>query len=447
MSLPNSPACEAGVPVRDAWNEGEWWKTVIALFSLAFLVRLVGLALALALIPRFLVADDTSSLYYPIARSVAAGHGYQLPGDPYTATRAAPLLPLWLAVLIRATGRAELPLWLPGVFFAAFRAAGVVWLYLLARRSFGPRAGLWAAVLYLADPWEAMWVGYLLKETIAVPLFLGAVWLTSRLADRPTPARAWAAGTLIGLSALARFPNVVLVVAAWFLIARSARRTQREGRGARLRDALVAAGHLSLALGLVLSPWLLHTWRVLGQPVMTPHFAGRQFYTSNGPGLEMVQDGYYAPGGIDHSLLDQVDRERLPIQQNRYLFLYTIRHIVSRPGEFVARTGLKFVNMWRPTFQVASLRNRLLLGAPYLALMAVSLAGAVLAARRKLPCVSLAAPLVLLFVVHLVFRGEIRNRQYLIPLICGFGGLALAVLEERLRKSKVTAPLASGPGP
>jgi len=45
-------------------------------------------------------------------------------------------------------------------------------------------------------------------------------------------------------------------------------------------------------------------------------------------------------------------------------------------------------------------------------------------------------PLLVFFVIHLIFWGEIRNRQYLTPLLFAFGGLAL----ERLGQWTLASP-------
>src|SRR5437867_5039578 len=111
---------------------------------------------------RFLLPDDTRSVYLPIARSLPAGLGYRLDGDAVEASRIAPLLPLWLSLLMRVCG-GDMPVWLIGLFNAAFRAAACVLLYRLTRRYFGERAARAAALLYLIDPWEWLWVGYVAK--------------------------------------------------------------------------------------------------------------------------------------------------------------------------------------------------------------------------------------------------------------------------------------------
>jgi hypothetical protein len=395
-----------------------------SLFLVAFLVRMAGVGLDLAFVPGYLEAADTSGAYYPIAGSLTAGDGYRLNGSAEDASRIAPVLPLWLAALMAVAG-ADPPLWVVGTFNAAFRAGGVVCLYLVARRYFGHPAARWATVLYVIDPWETFWVGFVLKESLAVPLVLLSVWLLARLHHQPSAGRAWAAGLTIGLATLTRFPDLVLWPVAGYLLLRVARPFAPE-RWGRLRRAGGLFLHLTLATLLVLSPWLVRNWAVVGQPVLSPHFAGRKFYTSYGPGIEMERDGYYAPRGIDHTMLAEADREQAPWEREGSLFRRTLGHIASNPGELAERLGARVVNTWRPTFAGASARNWVVLGIPYCFLLAVSLIGIVRVVWRRIPCPALAATTVALVGMHLVFWGEIRNRQYVMPLLYAFGGVALA---------------------
>jgi 4-amino-4-deoxy-L-arabinose transferase-like glycosyltransferase len=418
---------------------GRWflWK----LWATAFAVRLAGVGLGLWLFPGYLVAADTRGVYYPIARSLAWGTGDQT--GPVLGTTIAPLFPCWLALLMRAAGP-ELPLWLPGLFNAAFRATGVVLVYLLGRRYFGTRAGLLGALLYLFDPWETLWAGYVLKESLAVPLFLLAIWLLCRLDDRRTLRSATAAGAAIGLATLARFPSGGLWVVAFFLLLR----LKHLPGGWCLANARGTLGlflALTTAVVVILSPWLLRNWAVMGQPTLSSHFAGQYFYTSNGPGIEMEQDGYYSPQGIDRELLGKADRPGRPWQKEGHLFQYTLDYLLHHPGEAMQRVLTKVVNMWRPTFGRSSYRNWLLLGFPYCLEMLVCLAGMAIAWRRGLGCSALLVPLLVYIVIHLVFWGEIRNRQYLTPLLFAFGGLALEWLGQATLVSRPQTRMASVP--
>jgi 4-amino-4-deoxy-L-arabinose transferase-like glycosyltransferase len=416
---------------RNGWPLWQLW-------TVAFLIRLAGVGLDVLFIPEHLVATDTSLAYYPIARNLAQGNGYRVDGDPLAATRIAPLLPLWLSVLMRAAGD-DLPLWLPGIFNAAFRAAGVVLLYQMTRSSFGTRAAWWSVWLYLLDPWETLWVGYVLKESLAVPLFLLAVWLLGRLAYRPSAWRAWTAGGAIGLATLARFPSLILGLVAGFIFLLAWRELASK-RGTALCRGGLLIGQVVLACGLVLLPWVLFTRQVVGQPVLSSHFAGRYFYTSNGPGVEMNREGYTEPKGIDQAQLEQLEREKPSWEKEGYLFRVAFHHVLTHPRDAWHGVCSKFINTWRPTFENAlrregqvlgmpySLLNWLILGVPYCLLLAVSLAGVVFAACKRLPCLLLGAPLLFMVGAHLVFWGEIRNRQYMMPLLYAFGGLALAQL-------------------
>jgi 4-amino-4-deoxy-L-arabinose transferase-like glycosyltransferase len=329
-----------------------------------------------------------------------------------------------------------------GVGNAAFRAAAVVLVYLLARRCFGHRAALFGAGLYLLDPWEWFWAGYVMKEPIAVPLFLLAVLLVARCAERLTPGRALAAGAAVGLATLARFASLGLGVAAGIVLAGALFRARR-GRWEWLGRAAGLGACLLAGLVAVLSPWLVRNWRLFGQPIFSPNFAGSYFYTSNGPGIEMVQSGYYSPRGIDPTFLKGVAAP--PWEVEGHYFTNTLRHLGQHPGEAVRRLGVKLVNMWRPTFAGSSVANWLALGLPYAAGMAVCLFGVVLAVGGRKRCLVLLVPLLVFVGVHLVFWGEIRNRQYLTPLLFAFGGLALSKVKVRGQGSGVRSQGRGGP--
>lgn len=399
--------------------------SLLRLASVALVFRLVGLAAALVLIPGLLVPPDTQGLYLPVARSLASGGGYRNGGDARDAARAAPALPFWLAGVIKAEG-GDPPIWVLGVFNAAFRAAAVVLVYRLALRRFGTRAGFWAACVYLLDPWESFWVGFVMKEPLAVPLFVLAVDALDRLDDRPSARRAWGAGLAIGMATLARFPDVGLWLASALMLMARAYRAARGGRRRALGEAVTAQAHLTLALAVTLAPWLWHTNRVIGRPVLSPHFAGQKFFTSNGPGVVTPRDGYYAPRGIDRGAIDLAGRGRSNWGKEGRLFSLTLRHVAEHPREFLARIAAKFVNMWQPTFRDGSVRNWLVLGLPYLVNMGLAVAGLIMAAVARRPAPATAAALLTFVCVHLFFWGEVRNRQYLTPLLDVYAGLALA---------------------
>ena len=385
----------------------------------ALVVRLCGALLSQRYMP--VVAADTT-VYMSIARSLHEGNGYALFGSPEEASRIPPLFPIWLSILMRCTGPA-IPLPVIGVCNAIFRAGACLALTAVTSRYFGHTAAIGAALMYIIDPWEALWAGYVLKESLGVALLIGAIYLVARASDSQSPRDVFLAGAVIGLATLTRWANGAVWIAAVIVVLASAHPA---------RDRLRGAVAISISMLAVLSPWLIRNWRVTGQPVLSPHFVGQKLYTSNGPGVQRVTDGYYAPRGVDSTLIRGTQAERSkPFERDASLGWLTIKHLAENPGELPARVWSKVVNTWRPTFEVHSRRNLILLAIPYCVLMVVSLIGIVIAAREHNSCPAIAVSLIVFLAIHLVFRGEIRNRQYLMPLFYAFGGLAIATAGSR----------------
>ena len=143
----------------------------------------------------------------------------------------APLYVWFLSGVMAVTGEGLLA---PRLVQALLGGATTVLTYLVARQAFDRRtarlSGIGAAVYWVLIYFD----GELLIPTLAVPLYMLALWLTLRLGPGSPPLRIVLAGLAWGIGALAR-PNVLLllpVYAAWLWWG--------DGRGARrLRSALL----------------------------------------------------------------------------------------------------------------------------------------------------------------------------------------------------------------
>src|SRR5262249_319527 len=146
-----------------------------------------------------------------------------------------------------------------------------------------------------------------------------AVWLLSRLADQRSLLSACAAGAAIGLATLARFPSGALWIAALLLLL-CTRPLPGTSRWRAWRRAAGLQVCLTGAMLAVLFPWILRNWMLWGQPILTPHFVGQYFYTSNGPGIEMERDGYYSPQEINYPPPERPEQVQKPWSSERFLF-------------------------------------------------------------------------------------------------------------------------------
>jgi 4-amino-4-deoxy-L-arabinose transferase-like glycosyltransferase len=170
-------------------------------------------------------------------------------GIPHPSLWKAPLYPLWVGAVYSLGGVH------PGLVKGAqvlFGAAVILLAWLLARRLFGPRAGIAAAFLVAAYPMGFQFEELLYSEAIATPLLLCVLVLAWTRA--PTPRRAALTGAALGAALLTR-PSLGTLGAA-ILVAWVAAAGWRRGIALSALAALTAA--------LVVAPWTIRNHHVDG---------------------------------------------------------------------------------------------------------------------------------------------------------------------------------------
>jgi 4-amino-4-deoxy-L-arabinose transferase-like glycosyltransferase len=170
-------------------------------------------------------------------------------GVPHPSLWKAPLYPLWVGALYTVGG--VHPGWVKTAQ-VVFGVAVIVLTWLLARRLFGPRAGIAAAFLVAVYPMAFQFEELLYSEAIATPLLLCVLLLAWTRA--PTPRRAVLTGAVLGLAMLTR-PSFGMLGAA-ILVAWIALAGWRRGVGLTVVAGLVAA--------LVIAPWTIRNHHVDG---------------------------------------------------------------------------------------------------------------------------------------------------------------------------------------
>ena len=174
-----------------------------------------------------------------LARSLAAGDGFQSGGSQYPDLSRPPLFPILTAGLSWLTGDIVVA---AHVIVLLSSALVVIPLYSLARKSFGPRAGLCALPLGAFS--GLIGSAGLMTEPLFLLLGLSAgaaTWSASRF---PRSRAFFVAGLLAGGSALARFEGLFLIPVLSVWVALAGQRTSRTRRFAS--GMLVLGGALSL---------------------------------------------------------------------------------------------------------------------------------------------------------------------------------------------------------
>ncbi len=181
----------------------------VAQAPLAAFALIAAAALARVLLTRqnatpWIFVDEL--LHSELAKSVAAGHGFEARNAPISVSYLYPLLvaPAWWLGSMATTYAAA------KAVGAVLLALGAVVVWAWGRRFLSPRGALLATALTLLLPFFAL-AGTLSTETAFFPAFLLACLAIAWALERPTLARQALALGAIGLAVSARFQGILLV--------------------------------------------------------------------------------------------------------------------------------------------------------------------------------------------------------------------------------------------
>ena len=181
-----------------AWG----WLAAIVLASFALRAWL-----SRGMVGPFIMVDEL--IFADLARSLAAGDGLRVRGEPYFLSVVYPLLiaPAYAAFDALPTAYAAVK-----TLNALLMSLAAVPTYLLARRVLAQPLSLVAAALAVAVP-SMVYTGTVMSENAFYPLFLTSVLLLVLVLERPTPARQALLFASVGLAIATRVQGLALVPA------------------------------------------------------------------------------------------------------------------------------------------------------------------------------------------------------------------------------------------
>ena len=405
-----------------------WWRDEGCLCLILFAVALGLRVAAVAYINRsyntYLFAPD-SRLYDGLAQSLAAGEGYAIGGDHREYTRIAPAFPLYLAVLYGLFGRS---VQIVGMANAVVGSLTCLVVYGIGRKLLSRRAAALAGLIATAY-WEFLfWTPFVVKETLALFLFSGALLVVLESMERESRAVAFLGGCALGLASLTRYPHLAflpLLVGAFMLC------TDRK----RLRRLILP---LVVGVGLALAPWLARNYVVFGEVLLSNHGPARQLYLTYGPGKVKDTRGYAGVEGLDLKVVEEMDQQPTSVHAREQSYLRSVlAQVVTDPWRVARLVGAKVVNMWRPTWVKLEFQFPIIyipFAVTYAMVLALGVVGLVLHARAAGRLSLLHVVLIYYLGAHTLWWAEIRNRMYLMPYLILFGAYAVqAIAARRLR--------------
>lgn len=366
-------------------------RPLLATFAIALVVRVAFVITQIELQIFDIAFDATdSTLYRSLAEGIASGEGFiNAEGEPTAFVGVG--YPAFLAALFRMSDSTLFIAIVQSVIGSATVAA-IAWI----GRELGGRDGAWVAGLAAAFfPHLIFWTGYVTTETLYVFLLVGAVAAATAAICERGKITGFAAfsGVVFGCAALVRPIALglgVLIVALGLVLARYRTR------------ALVGLA----ALALTMTPWVVRNAVHLGEPVVTSTESGYVLWQGNSPDATGGTRGYV--DGLDFKPLD-LPEHLSEVEKDGEYRRHALTWMKDHPGEVVALVPKKLWNMWRPTYEGASVINNLVTYLTYLPLLVSSLVGLYLARRHPIGML-LIVVLGYHLLVHGLVTGMIRFR-------------------------------------
>ena len=429
------------------------WSLIFALGALF----VVGLALRLT----WVFYTDTIPLggdphwYYVVAINLAEGFGFVSnsgssllgeavgPGEPtafWPPAYSFVLAGFWKVLGIDAASDGGLPsdasLTSAKVLNAVLGALAIPFVYALGRRIFDRRVGLFAAGLFAIFPNAIAWTPLLFPEQLFVLLFVAALWVL--VAFPTTSGRAWVPlvtfGVLVSLATLTRGQGAVLVpIAVLYWLMR-----------AGWRPALRQTGLVLLAMVVVIAPWTIRNWVVMGSPIPIASNGGVTLRIGHAPdatGTTMWPGD--AVGGVES--WQSLYRPEWEVRSYRVYTQRALAYALTHPRRELALSGSKVYHLyrsdsgvipWLTTLGSTPIRPQAvehalepLFDYAYYALLFVALASVPFWLRRRPDRLLLVNVVLLWTLIHIVFQGEPRYHVPLYPVfsIAAAAGVWLAV--------------------
>jgi len=381
--------------------------------TVIFVVAL-GLRLGHVLLLEDRMYFDDARTYCIVAKNLLDGRGLIL-DDDHRVTRA-PFYPVVLASLFKVFGEGVLA---PRLLHCVLGAATCVLVALLAESYFGGATSYVAGAICAVYPFFVFYTGLLLTETLFIFVLVSHVLAVRAQFSRPGVWNAIAVGATLGAGVLTR-PSLLTFLplpCAWLVAFGSERRRQ-----------VVGVAVAIASFGVVMCPWVVRNYRVVGKLVPTTLLVGKSLYEANSP---------YATGGPAMHItewpreiegLSEYDRDRV-------LKHAAVRYIRQNPQRFLFLCVVRFARFWNlfPNYDVY--RSTL-----YCVVSACSygpvLVLALLALRPLLPrwreVGLLLLPVLYFAALHLVFVSSIRYRTPVMPFLIVLAAYALVCTSFRI---------------
>jgi len=262
-----------------------WWAAHRTSFVWMFIIALV-LRLGLIVIGhtyKFKTIDDNFSFGWEmgrIGRSLALGQGFANPFNEITGPTAwePPLYPFVIAGVFKLCGiythASALVLLAMNSIFSALTCIPV---FLIAKRCFSEKVGVWTAWTWALLPSVMYWCTRWVWETSLAALLLAVIFWLTLVMDERSGVKLWIVfGLLWGVAALTNTSLLSFLPVSGLWIWYHRAKSGKPSLGGIIVSSLIFAG--------CITPWLVRNYGTFGQLVFIRSNFGAELRLGNGPG-------------------------------------------------------------------------------------------------------------------------------------------------------------------
>ena len=392
------------------------YKTLFVIFVLGLVLRIL-----VAFYLEDKIYWDDGFDYDGLATRLAEGKGYVSDKGTTTAFRA-PLYPYFLAGVYSVFGHHFVVV---RIIQCLLDSITIIVIFAIARLLFYTPVAITSTLIYASYPLLIYSSNTFFPTTLFILSLSIAILLLFKLKQKATAFRSALLGVIFGISVLT-VPTILAfipVALVWLFFA-------LEKKSCKF---IFNAGIIIIAMGVVLSPWLIRNKKAFNKSLLITTNGGYNFWMGNNPLAKgSTGNGIKRPKHLEQ----QLSRAKSETEKERIYYQEAFQFIKNKPSRFIQLTVQKTLNLWRfyPTpdtgYKIFPALSKILSVFSYVPVLILAICGVMLSWSQKRDVVLFLLLSLSITVTYAFFITKVRFRLPLDPFLIVLASYTINKISE-----------------